>query len=121
MRKGLCVSLGSFVLVMVISAFGSVTVPAWASSDQIAPSGQIVIAEEKSSMEQSAEKMERDPCKGPPVACVGVNVSQFPYPGCNSGQRCSYDTQGKSCGTMGLGTICQTVNMNGTCACQCTK
>ena len=63
----------------------------------------------------------KEDCNGPPVVCVGVNVSQLPYPGCTSGQRCTVDTTGKPCGLALSGKKCQTVNMSGVCACQCIK
>jgi hypothetical protein len=61
-------------------------------------------------------------CKGPPVVCVGVDVSQLPFPGCTSGQRCSLDTTGKPCGMLLQKTTCQTVNDGtGVCKCSCLQ
>lgn len=63
----------------------------------------------------------KEKCSDDPVACAGVDVSQFPFPGCTSGQRCTSDTTGKPCGMFGANTRCQTVNNNGACSCKCVQ
>lgn len=66
---------------------------------------------------------EKRPCVDDPVACVPVNITQVPYPGCTSGQRCSLDTSGKQCSMLGQMPVrkCQTINNNGACTCQCIQ
>jgi hypothetical protein len=66
------------------------------------------------------DKQNGKDCVENPVACVGVNVTDLPFPGCTSGKRCSLDTSGKVCNMMPRKT-CQTVNINGVCKCECIQ
>jgi hypothetical protein len=102
----------------------------WSLADQTAFAEEAAFAAEpQAGKAKAAEKMSPgdkkgppEDCDGPPVVCVGVDVNQVPYPGCTSGQRCTLATTGKSCGLLGAGTRCQTVNNgSGVCSCQCIQ
>lgn len=95
----------------------------WSLADQTAFAEEAALAAEpQAGKAQAAEKMSPPPCEDPPVLCVGVDVSQVPFPGCTSGQRCTVATTGKSCGMAGAGTKCQTVNNgSGACTCKCIQ
>jgi hypothetical protein len=118
-----------FALVILTGGFITVDLP---HASQEAFAGEAVFAAEppdnarSGTRELSGTENPDDvkPCiKDGPVACVGVDVSQVPYPGCTSGKRCTLDTSGRQCSMPGVLPVkkCQTVNMSGVCSCQCIQ
>jgi len=77
---------------------------------------------EPNAMGLSKEEIERLCSIKDPVNCVGIDVSKLPYPGCNSGQRCTTSTSGQICSMPGLPVRrCQTINLSGVCHCDCIQ